>query len=206
MDEMAIPFYAPADTSEVDALVVRAAQQGDLDAFNRLVELFQDSVFGTAYSILGVAEDAEDAVQTTFLRAFQHLASFRNGSFHAWILRIVTNVCYDRLRSQKRHPTSSIDAEGEDGSDWSDYLPDHNQQNPLDAVESADLSQWLQQCLISLPQPYRTVAYMVDVEGLDYREVSYAISKPVGTVKSRLARARLRIRECMSRTYWMPKE
>jgi len=88
--------------------LIKSAQQGDLDAFNTIILHYQDAVFNTALRILGDEDQAQDAAQEAFISAFQSISSFRGGSFKAWIMRTVTNACYDELRRQKRRPTTPL--------------------------------------------------------------------------------------------------
>ncbi len=195
MAEMDLQINLPDD---VDELAEHAALRGNLEAFNRLALKLQDSVFGLAYSILSDPADAEDATQAAFLSAYLHLKSFRGGSFKAWILRIVTNICYDRLRRVKRYPQVSIDGPlDEDGESFYDLLPDSLAPAPEDAAQQRAMIDSLRDCLDKLPDDYRTVTMLVDINGLDYHEASQVIDRPVGTVKSRVARARMHLRRCM---------
>jgi RNA polymerase sigma-70 factor (ECF subfamily) len=89
--------------------LIQAAKTGDLDSFNHLVLVYQDMVYSHAYRMIGEEESADDATQTTFISAYNHLSSFRGGSFKAWLLRIVTNACYDELRRRKRRPTIPLE-------------------------------------------------------------------------------------------------
>jgi RNA polymerase sigma-70 factor, ECF subfamily len=175
------------------------AQKGDLDAFNRLVMAYQDMAYNVAYRILSDEAAAEDATQNAFLSAFRGLKSYRGGSFRAWLLRMVTNACYDELRRQKRRPTSRLEPQGNDDQDEIESPPWLADNNPgAEAIlEQAELEQAIQHCLDDLPFEFRSVVVMIDVEGLDYLEVSQSIGKPLGTIKSRLARARLRLRGCL---------
>ncbi len=180
--------------------LIAAAQRGDLDAFNRLILAYQSLAFNCAYRILGEAEAAADATQEAFLSAFRALRGFRGGSFRGWLLRIVTNACYDELRRLQRRPTTSLEAlsEAETGPEAErPGLADPAAQGPEAALERAELARAIQDCLQRLPPEFRVVAVLADVQGLDYRDVSRAVGKPLGTVKSRLARARLRLRDCL---------
>lgn len=178
--------------------LIQDAQHGDLDAFNTLVLHYQDMVFNTALRILGDEDAAADASQEAFISAFRAINSYRGGSFKAWLLRTVTNACYDELRRQKRRPTTPLEPETDDGDeiDSPRWLADPNltpeQQNDADELEHA-----IQHCLDALPTDFRAVVVMADIEGLDYTEVAKAVHVPLGTIKSRLARARLRLRECL---------
>jgi len=178
--------------------LINGAQRGDLDAFNTLVLHYQDTLFNTARRILGDEELAADATQEAFLSAFRGLNSFRGGSFKAWLMRTVTNAAYDELRRRKRRPTTALEPDGEDpeGMDEPRWLADSNL-SPEEATEARELEHAMEHCLEGLPFEYRTVVVMADIEGLDYTEVAAAVRVPLGTVKSRLARARLRLRECL---------
>ncbi len=178
--------------------LIEAAQSGDLTAFNRLVLSYQDHAYNLAYRILGDPHLADDAAQNAFISAYRHIKGFRGGSFKAWILRIVTNACYDELRRQKRQPTVSIEpltATGEE-VESPGWLEDPAEQ-PEDSAARSELSKAIQHCILSLPEEFRTIIVLVDVEGLDYAEASAVVGRPLGTVKSRLARARLRVQECL---------
>jgi RNA polymerase sigma-70 factor (ECF subfamily) len=178
--------------------LITDAQNGNLDAFNTLVLHYQESVFNTALRILGDEDQAADASQEAFISAFKSISSFRGGSFKAWLMRTVTNACYDELRRKKRRPTTPLEPDTEDGEEmdspkWmADPSLTPDQQAEADEVEHA-----IQHCLDNLPLEFKTVVVMADIQGMDYTEVAAAIRVPLGTIKSRLARARLRLRECL---------
>jgi len=178
--------------------LISDAQNGSLDAFNTLVLHYQDSVFNAALRILGDEDQAADAAQDAFISAFKSISSFRGGSFKAWLMRTVTNACYDELRRQKRRPTTPLEPDTEDGDEmdsprWlADPAMTPDQQAEADEVEHA-----IQHCLDALPLEFKTVVVMADIQGMDYTEVAASIRVPLGTIKSRLARARLRLRECL---------
>jgi RNA polymerase sigma-70 factor (ECF subfamily) len=181
-----------------ESALIRDAQQGDLEAFNRLVLAYQDVVFNTALRILADDDLAADAAQEAFISAFRALNSYRGGSFRAWLLRTVTNACYDELRRKQRRPTTPLEPETPDGEDVETprWLADPGA-SPEQQFEQAELEHAIEHCLQGLPTDFRTVVVLADVQGLDYSEVASALRKPLGTVKSRLARARLRLRECL---------
>jgi RNA polymerase sigma-70 factor (ECF subfamily) len=182
--------------------LIAMAREGDLDAFNSLVLTYQDMAFNLAARMLGDDDAAQDVTQVAFLSAYRNLSSFRGGSFRAWVMRMVSNACYDELRRRKRRPTVSLEPVNEDDEEIESpaWLAD-DAPSPEIQLERAELDQALQTCLHGLPEEFRAVVLMVDVEGLDYQEVSLATGKPLGTVKSRLARARLKMRDCL-RQYW----
>lgn len=181
-----------------EAALIRAAQHGDLDSFNTLVLSYQDSVFNTALRILGDDDLAADAAQEAFISAFRALNGYRGGSFRAWLLRTVTNACYDELRRHKRRPTVPLEPldEEEDEIESPRWLADPSM-GPEQRLEVDELEHAIQHCLDALPLEFRMVVVLADIQGLDYTEVAAAAKTPLGTVKSRLARARLRLRECL---------
>ena len=184
-----------------EAELIADARRGDLDSFNRLVLAHQSKAYNLAYRITGDSESAADATQEAFLAAYRNLRGFRGGSFRAWLLRIVTNACYDELRRRKRRPADSLDTI-EDDSPSGDGLRAEGafgsvDEGPEASAERADVTRAIKRCLERLPQEFRTVVVLADVLALDYTEVASAMGSPVGTVRSRLARARARLRECL---------
>ncbi len=182
-----------------EILLIEEAKKGDTDAFNRLVLAYQTRVYNLAYRILGDEASAEDITQTTFLAAYQKITGFRGGSYLAWILRIATNQCYDSLRYKKRHPTTPLEpgSEDDESPETPSWMTDTSNR-PEEQFDQAELEHAIQQCLNALPTEYRTVAVLVDVQGMDYEAAAGIIKTPLGTIKSRLARARLRLRDCLS--------
>jgi len=178
--------------------LISDAQGGNLDAFNTLVLHYQDSVFNTALRILGDEDQAADASQEAFISAFKSINSFRGGSFKAWLMRTVTNACYDELRRKKRRPTTPLEPDTEDGDEMDSprWLADPNM-TPSQQAEADEVEHAIQHCLNNLPLEFKTVVIMADIQGMDYTEVALTIRVPLGTIKSRLARARLRLRECL---------
>jgi len=179
--------------------LVHAALVGDLDAFNRLVLAYQDMAFNLAYRMLSDEDAAEDVTQTAFISAYTHLKDYRGGSFKAWLMRMVTNACYDELRRRQRRPTvplTPMDDDEEEEIESPAWLADGSA-SPEEQVSAGELDKAVKHCLEDLPDDFRAVVVMVDVEGLDYQEVAIAIGKPLGTIKSRLARARLKLRDCL---------
>lgn len=181
--------------------LIREAKGGDLDAFNRLVIEYQTLAFNIALRVMGEPDSAADATQEAFISAYKGLKKFRGGSFRSWLLRIVTNACYDELRRRKRRPAASLDdleQQGEfipsDAGAWGKGEPDR----PEVEAERAELRRAIEYCLAQLPIDFRVVAVLVDIQGHDYKAASEVIGAPVGTVKSRLARARERLRECLA--------
>ena len=158
--------------------LIQAARDGDVDSFNRLVLAYQDLVYSHAYRMIGEEESADDATQNTFISAYNHLGSFRGGSFKAWLLRIVTNACYDELRRRKRRPTVPLEPLDDTGEEVesANWMVDPVDQ-PEEQVQRAELQNAIQHCLDNLPDDFRSTVIMVDVQGMDYFEAAEAIWK-----------------------------
>lgn len=181
-----------------EPVLIQSAQKGELEAFNTLILHYQDMVFNTALRILNDEDLAADAAQEAFISAFRSIATFRGGSFKAWLMRTVTNACYDELRRQKRRPTTPLEPDTADGDEMDSpkWLADPNM-TPAQQSEADELEHAIQHCLNALPTEFRTAVVLADIQGMDYTEVAAASKVPLGTIKSRLARARLRLRECL---------
>ena len=198
--ESEFSYFLPRDfrTANDEMLLISSAQAGDLNSFNTLVLAYQNLVFNAAFRILGDRFAADDAAQDTFILAFRNLSSFRGGSFRSWLWRIVINVCRDQIRRNKRRPTVRLAPPGEAGdgieSPW--WISDPGE-SPEQRMERADLAQTIQACLDELPLEYRLVVTLVDIQEMDYAEAAETMGLPIGTVKSRLARARARLSLCL---------
>ena len=178
--------------------LIKDARKGDLDAFNGLVLHYQDMAYNVAFRIMGEHGAAGDATQEAFISAYQKLEQYRGGSFKAWLLRIVSNSCYDELRRRKRQPVTPLKPELDDGEllEEPTWLED-SAASPEEQSEQAELQEAIQHCIGELDEKFKTVLILVDVEGLDYETASEAAGAPLGTVKSRLARARERVQDCL---------
>lgn len=190
----------PSERNRMDELgLALSAQQGDLNAFNRLVLEYQEVAFNLAYRMLGDPDMAADATQNAFISAYKALSGYRGGSFKSWVMRIVSNTCLDEIRRQKRRPTTQLepyDPESDEEIESPSWLSDDNP-SPEEVLESSELERAIQDCLQSMKQDFRMVVIMVDIQGMDYQEASDSTGLPLGTIKSRLARARGKLRECL---------
>lgn len=173
---------------------IHAAQQGDIDAFNDLVLAYQGRAYNVAYRLLGEPASAADATQEAFIAAYRHLAEYHDGSFAAWLMRIVTNTALDELRRQKRRPSEPLETL-EDPSTEIRFAAEGI--SPEQAAQQAELNRLIQGCLQALPDDMRTAAVLCDVQGFDYAEVAAMTGTALGTIKSRLSRARARLRDCL---------
>jgi RNA polymerase sigma-70 factor (ECF subfamily) len=176
---------------ESEKALIRAAQRRDLEAFNLLILRYQNLLFGIALRLLNDEDAASDAVQEALISAFRRFNTFRGDSLKSWLARVVVNACYDELRKKRRQhsvPLEQFNAEGEE-IETSYWLVDP-QGNPEEQFESSELGSVIQESLDRLPSIYRLMLVLVDIEGMSYEEAALAAGVPVGTVKSRLARAR----------------
>lgn len=173
--------------------LIEAACRGELPAFNQLILAYQGLAYNVAFRILGNGEAAADATQDAFIKAFRSLGQYRGGSFKAWLLRIVTNVCYDQLRTLQRRPASSLDDLVID-PEHAGRLVDEAEQ-PTDYALRQELGGLIQRGIDRLPPEQRTVLILSDVEGLSYDEIAVVMNTSLGTVKSRLSRARAKMRD-----------
>jgi len=178
--------------------LIQDALDGNLDAFNILVVNYQDMAYNVAYRVMGEYGAASDACQEAFISAYQKLHQYRGGSFKSWLLRIVTNACYDELRRRQRKPVTALTPETDDGDAVEDpYWIEDDQASPEEQTEQAALEKAIQHCIGELEDKFRTILVLVDVEGMDYEAASDIVNTPLGTVKSRLARARSRVQDCL---------
>jgi RNA polymerase sigma-70 factor (ECF subfamily) len=178
--------------------LIEAAQRGDLDAFNALILRYQNLLFGIALRMLGDEDIASDAVQEALISAFSKFSTFRGGSLRSWLARVTVNACYDEMRRKRRQrevPIEQFNMEGEEVEDLS-WMIDPAAR-PEERYESHELESAIQNSLNLLTPAYREALVLVDIEGLSYEEASVAARVPVGTVKSRLARARLQVRSVL---------
>jgi RNA polymerase sigma-70 factor (ECF subfamily) len=174
--------------------IIRSAQKGNLDAFNELVLRYQNQVYNVAYRIMGEPDGASDAAQEAFISAYKAIGNYRGGSFRGWLLRIVTNACYDELRRRKRRPTSSLDALYVTDAAPGEVLV-NGAESPEAFAQRQDLNRTLHAALQTLPDEQRTTLVLSDVQGYDYQEIAEITDVSLGTVKSRLSRARAKMRD-----------
>ena len=176
-----------------EAALVSRSQGHDLSAFNQIVERYQSRVYNLAARILGDRTTAEDVAQETFVSAYRAIGRFRGGSLRAWLLRIATNRSYDFIRSHRRRPERSLDQSLENPS-FSVESPDPS---PEQLALSGELGDHIQRAILTLSEHQRTTIVLVDVQGLSYEEAAEATGASLGTVKSRLSRARSAVRDVL---------
>jgi len=177
-----------------EAAVIARAAEGDRTAFAQLMEHYQSACYGLAYRLLSDADQAADATQDAFVHAYRAIASFRGGIFRSWLLRITANASYDILRRQQRRPTTTLP----DPDEGAPELPDLHAVNPVAEATKSELYRHLEVALRLLPADQRTAVVLCDVYGMDYNEVAEMTKSALGTVKSRIHRGRVRLRELMA--------
>ena len=176
--------------------LIEQAQAGDVGAYNTLVLHYQDAVYNVAYRIMGEPGAAADASQEAFISAYKALHRFRGGSFKSWLMRIVTNACYDELRRRKRRPQTSLDQIVE-SYESSPLLVSQSTPGPEENRQWTEMVEAITRCLDELPDEQRVATILRDVEGYEYNEIAEVMASTLGTVKSRLSRARAKLRDCL---------
>jgi len=181
-----------------DEQLVMRAKRGDMDAFGELVERYEQKIFNLAYRMMGDPEDGADMAQEAFLRAFKALRGFRgDASFSTWLYRVASNVCLDELRRRGRRGEVSLDnpvatEQGQLRREVRDTAA-----GPAELVERREAEAAVHRAIGLLPDDYRAVVLLRDIEGLSYSDLAQVLGWPMGTVKSRLNRARARLREML---------
>ncbi len=180
-------------TTPDEQKLIQLSLEGHLDSFNRLVEMHQDAVFSVALRMVRNHATAEDLTQDAFISAFKNLRSYRGGVFKAWLMRIVRNATYDHLRRTKRRPETSID---KDIVMFSNTI-ESDDRSPQEWAQSGELREIITHCLGALSEDQRMAVVLVDIEGYQYDEAADYMGVSIGTIKSRLNRARARLRDCL---------
>ena len=192
---------AATRTSGEDVHWVEQARCGDMGAFSRLVVKYQDRILNTCWRLTGNLDDAQDLTQEAFLHALQSLDKFRQrASFYTWLFRIAVNLSISHRRKSARAVKLSL--HGPDGEDRGDHQAARRVgrasgevDDPPTRLASREIQRLVVEGLDRLDDDYRTVVVLRDIEGFDYRQIAEILDVPVGTVKSRLHRARMELRD-----------
>lgn len=180
-------------TREEELKTVERVLGGDVNAFETLVLSYEKNVYNLALRMVKNPEDASDMAQEAFIRAYNSLASFRGESkFSVWLYRIVSNVCLDFLRSRSRHPTVSLSVENDEGEETELDIPDESQ-SPEALLERRLTRDSVRRGLDALSEEYRQILLLREIQGLSYDEIAETLSMELGTVKSRIFRARKKL-------------
>jgi RNA polymerase sigma-70 factor (ECF subfamily) len=178
--------------------LIERAQSGDLEAYNQLVLLYQDRVYRHALWMLTDEPAAEDAAQEIFLLVYRKLHTFHGGPFRPWLMRIATNYCLDQIRAARRHTCLAFSQFETDDDEVEPYWVRDSGATPEQVVERAETADRLACAIRSLAPIYRTAILLVDVQELDYSEAATIMGMPVGTLKSRVSRARKMLRDALA--------
>jgi RNA polymerase sigma-70 factor (ECF subfamily) len=177
-----------------DRALVEQAREGRLEAFNQLVELYQDYLYSMTVRVVRDRDVAEDAVQEAFFSAYRNLDRFSGSSFRAWLTRISINAAHDILRKRKRRPSEPY-PEWEDDS-WQPPAPDAERPETVALAQAQRAA--IARCLETITVDQRTAIVLYDVQGYDYGEIAAITGVSTGTVKSRIHRGRLALRDCLA--------
>lgn len=176
--------------------LIERSLDGDLNAFNQLVVDYQNLAYSVAYRLLNDTDASGDAVQDSFIKAFRALDTFRGGNFKSWLMRIVTNTCYDMLRARQRRKTDSLEALPVEN----EYVPalTDTKESPQQYIERQELASLITVAIQALPEDQQASLILCDVEGYTYEEIAEITGVAIGTVKSRISRARGRVRDYLT--------
>ncbi len=173
---------------------VKKAKRGDSAAFEQLVQMYEKKVYATAYRFAGNEHDALDISQEVFIRVYRFIGKFNEeSSFSTWLYRITVNACKDLVKKRGGRMEVPLEAPDEESGGYFSTIADERY-DPVSAYEKNELAESIQSCIEALPDNYRQIITMRDVYGLTYEEISDALSLEIGTVKSRISRARERVR------------
>lgn len=185
-----------------DAELIEQVKAGQTESYGRLVEKYQDRVFNACWRVCGHLEDARDVTQEAFLKAFDGISTFRQQSgFYTWVFRIAVNLALSHRRKARLRYMVSLDESvslgGSQAEELARRVKDASTEDPAGAAGQAELHGCVARALQELDHDQRAVVVLRDIEGLDYQEISDILQIPTGTVKSRLHRARMALREAI---------
>ena len=184
--------------------LIARSQHGDVNAFNELILRYQQMTYGAVLRMLGDPDIAADITQDAFIAAFRGISSFRGGSsFRSWLLRIAYNLVCDHWRRAQRHPAESLEVltdedEPHPASDLAALVETGQEKNPEEYLLNQELQELIQRGLQELPLDQRIAVILCDIQGLSYEEIATTIQATLGTVRSRIARGRARLRDYLS--------
>ncbi len=180
-------------STPVEQTLIEQSRAGDLDSFNAIVEMYQGQVYAVALRMVRDAGLAEDLAQEAFISAYRNLNQYRGGSFKSWLLRIARNATLDALRKSQRRPAESLD-ENIIAFEAELVSPEAT---PDEAALNTELGDHIKEVMADLHPDQRMALVLIDVEGFSYEEAAQTMAVSIGTVKSRLSRARGRMREAL---------
>jgi RNA polymerase sigma-70 factor (ECF subfamily) len=182
----------------IDKRIIEKCRQGDRSAYNELIIRYEKRIYNYAYRLSGSYDAANDIASDTFLRVYNSLASFRgDSSFITWLFRVITNIYLDSKKRERARPAQSLDEMIELGDAAVSVQVEDTAPTPAQHAESSERTDLLQNAISSLPDYQRMMIVMYHNDGQSYEEIAEALDMPIGTVKSRLNRARLSLREIL---------
>jgi len=203
MEKMEAVLKGTLDIVEEDLDLVEECKLGDRAAFTQLMQKYQNKIFGLAFRMLHNGEEAKDITQDVFFSVYRSIKKFKGESkISTWLYRIAINACINRLKSKGRKDTVPLENKKQEGDLVAineDNLISGRIDTPSEALERKNLNSILEREIGKLPDEYRVVLVMRDVEGLTYEEIEKILKVPDGTVKSRLHRARMELKKKLSK-------
>ncbi|MBB6214934.1 RNA polymerase sigma-70 factor (ECF subfamily) [Anaerosolibacter carboniphilus] len=184
---------------EFEINLIEKSKQGDVESFEMLIKSYQTLAYNIAFRMLGNVEDASDATQEALVKVFKSIHSFQGqSSFSTWLYRIVTNTCLDELRKRKRQKVYSYHnpVEMEDGEIDRDVVDPNSSTEEI--FEKKEEIKSIQDAIQALPEQHKTVIILRDIKGLSYEQISEILDCPQGTIKSRISRARLALKDIIT--------
>ncbi len=186
-----------------DSVLVQQSQAGDTVAMERLILKYQNRIYNVILKMCGNSDDAAELTQETFVKVIENIDKFKGrSSFYTWLFRIGVNLTLNHCQRSARTATCSLDAEEpeQDGNAQSllrDFLSDDRAADPAALVQSRELCELAKQSLLKLEEPQRTIVVLRDIEGMDYAQIAEVLNIELGTVRSRLSRARSHLRDIL---------
>jgi RNA polymerase sigma-70 factor (ECF subfamily) len=186
-----------------DSVLVRQSQTGDTTAMERLILRYQNRIYNVVLRMCGNPDDAAELSQETFVKVIESIDKFKGkSSFYTWLFRIAVNLTLNHIQRNARTATRSLDAEEtepEGGTQQllKDFLSDERAADPAVLAQSRELCELARKCLLELDEPQRTVVVLRDIEGMDYAQIAEVLNIELGTVRSRLSRARSNLRDIL---------
>lgn len=186
-----------------DSVLVRRSQTGDLEAMERLILKYQGRIYNVILKISGNSDDAAELTQETFVKVIESIEKFRGrSSFYTWVFRIAVNLTLNYCQRNAKRATRSLDAEDNESDNQArqglkDFLSDESAADPAVLAQRRELCDLAKQALLRLEEPQRAVMVLRDIEGMNYAEIADVLNIELGTVRSRLSRARSHLREIL---------
>lgn len=175
----------------IEKLLVAKSKKGDIAAFEELISAYEKRAYNIAYRMMANEEDAKDMAQEAFIKIYKSIKNFREeSSFSTWLYRIVTNVCLDEIRKRKRNNTLPLEINIESDKGAAHIEIGADKETPEDIFERIEKRQLILNAINSLNEDYKTVIVLRDIQGFGYEEIASMLSCSLGTVKSRINRAR----------------